>query len=111
VATHHELIKAIRTTHAGELWAERKVLSQVVDSLLQRMEGLNTPLAALRETLTEREEEVVKWVIHGMMNKEIAAQLGISEKTVKAHLGNIFSKLKVSRRLQLLLHQIATRTE
>jgi len=111
VATHHELIKAIRTTHAGELWAERKVLSQVVDSLLQRMEGLNTPLAALRETLTEREEEVVKWVIHGMMNKEIAAQLGISEKTVKAHLSNIFSKLKVSRRLQLLLHQIAKRTE
>jgi len=45
------------------------------------------------------------------MNKMIAAQLGISEKTVKAHLSNIFSKLKVSRRLQLLLHQIATRTE
>ena len=111
VATHQDLVKAIRTTHAGELWAERKVLSQVVDSLLQRMEGLNTPLSALRETLTEREQEVVKWVIQGMMNKEIAAQLGISEKTVKAHLSNIFSKLKVSRRLQLLLHQIAKRTE
>ncbi len=45
------------------------------------------------------------------MNKEIAAQLGISEKTVKAHLSHIFSKLKISRRLQLLLHQIAKRTE
>ncbi len=111
VATHQDLVKAIRTTHAGELWAERKVLSQVVDSLLQKMEGLNTPLSALPETLTEREQEVVKWVIQGMMNKEIAAQLGISEKTVKAHLSNIFSKLKVSRRLQLLLHQIAKRTD
>ncbi len=111
VATHQDLVKAIRTTHAGELWAERKVLSQVVESLLQRMEGLNTPRSALRETLTEREREVVKWVIHGMMNKEIATQLGISEKTVKAHLSNIFSKLKVSRRLQLLLHQIAKRTD
>ena len=111
VATHQDLVKAIRTTHAGELWAERKVLSQVVDSLLQRMEGLNTPLSALRETLTEREQEVVKWVIQGMMNKEIAAQLGISEKTVKAHLSNIFGKLKVNRRLQLLLHQIAKRTD
>ncbi len=111
VATHQDLVKAIRTTHAGELWAERKVLSQVVDSLLQRMEGLNPPRSALRETLTGREQEVVKWVIHGMMNKEIATQLGISEKTVKAHLSNIFSKLKVSRRLQLLLHRIAKRTE
>ncbi len=50
-------------------------------------------------------------MIHGMMNKEIAVQLGISEKTVKAHLSKIFNKLKVSRRLQLLLHQIATGTE
>ncbi len=65
---------------------ERKVLSQVMESLLQRMEELNTPLSALRETLTEWEQEVVKWVIHGMTNKAIAAQRGISEKTVKAHL-------------------------
>ncbi len=111
VATPQDLLKAIRATHAGELWAERKVLSQVVERLLQTMEGLNPPLSALRETLTEREQEVVQWVIQGMMNKEIAAQLGISEKTVKAHLSNIFGKLKVSRRLQLLLHQIAKRTD
>jgi NarL family two-component system response regulator YdfI len=110
-ARQEELIKAIQTTYAGELWAERKVLTQVVDSMLQRMEGLKTPPSALRENLTEREHEVAKWVIQGMTNKEIASQLGISERTVKAHLYNIFSKLKVSRRLQLLLHQIAERTE
>ncbi len=109
VTTHQDLLKAIRTTHAGELWAERKVLSQVVEGLLQRMEGLT--LSALRDNLTEREQEVVQWVIQGMMNKEIGAQLGISVKTVKAHLSNIFSKLKVSRRLELLLHQIAKRTD
>ncbi len=45
------------------------------------------------------------------MNTAIAAQLGISEKTVKAHLSHIFSKLKVSQRLQLLPHRIATRTD
>ncbi len=50
-------------------------------------------------------------MIHGMMNKEIAAQLGFGETTVKAHLSHIFKKLKVSRRLPLLLHQIARRTE
>jgi len=109
--TYKDLIKAIQTTHAGELWAERKALAQVMESMLQSMEGLMTPLSALQENLTEREHEVAKWVNQGMTNKEIAAQLGISEKTVKAHLCNIFSKLKVSRRLQLLLHQIAERTD
>jgi DNA-binding CsgD family transcriptional regulator len=48
-------------------------------------------------------------VMQGMLNKEIATQLGISEKTVKAHLRNIFRKLKVSRRAQLsrVLSQIS----
>jgi RNA polymerase sigma factor (sigma-70 family) len=60
--------------------------------------------------LTEREREVVRWVIQGMTNKEIASQLGISEKTVKTHLSNIFSKLNVSKRLQLLLYRIVDHT-
>ena len=111
IARQEDLIKAIQTTHAGELWAERKVLTQVVDSMIQSMEGSKTPLSALQENLTEREHEIVRWVIQGMTNKEIASQLTISEKTVKAHLCNIFSKLKVSRRLQLLLYQIAERTD
>ncbi len=106
-----ELIKAIQTTHAGELWAERKVLSQVMETMLQKMGELKTPLSTLRENLTKREHEVAKWVMRGMTNKEIASQLGISERTVKAHLCNIFSKLKVSRRLQLVLHQITERTD
>jgi len=110
-AKQEDLIKAIQTTHAGELWAERKVLTQVVESMLQSMEGLKAPLSALRENLTKREHEVAKWVMQGMTNKEIASQLGISERTVKAHLCNIFSKLKVSRRLQLLLRQIVERTD
>ena len=108
---HEELIKAIRATHAGELWAERKVLTQVLENLVQRVTDFNTPLAGLRDNLTQREREIVKWVIQGMTNKEIAAQLGISEKTVKTHLGNIFNKLNISRRLQLLLHRIADQSD
>ncbi len=45
------------------------------------------------------------------MNKDVAAQLGISEKPVKPHLSDISSKLNVSRRLQLLLHRIAKRPD
>jgi DNA-binding NarL/FixJ family response regulator len=104
--THRDLIKAIRATYAGEVWAERKVLSEVLESLRQKMQEKNLPLSDMQETLTDREHEIVKWVIQGMTNKEIATRLGISDKTVKTHLSNIFNKLKISRRLQLVLHRI-----
>jgi DNA-binding NarL/FixJ family response regulator len=107
---HQEIAKAIRATHAGEFWAERKVLSHVFETLLQKIHAQQLPLSRMRANLTDREQEIVNWVMQGMTNKEIATKLGISEKTVKTHLGNIFSKLKISRRLQLLLYRIADRT-
>ncbi len=109
--TPADLVKAIRATHAGELWVERKVVTQVLEGLLQKVADLQRPLPGNRKGLTDREQEVVRWAIQGMTNKEIAAQLGISEKTVKAHLSNIFSKLNVSRRLQLLLDQIVDQSQ
>ena len=108
--TRADIVKAIRATHAGELWAERKLLAQTLESLLQKVNSLHEPPTETREALTDREREVVKWVIQGMTNKEIAAQLGISDKTVKSHLSNIFGKLKVSRRLELLLYRIVDHT-
>jgi len=96
-----ELVMAVRTTHAGELWAPRQLLSRVVENFRQRIDELQGPLSRLREVLTDREQEVVLWAVQGMTNKEIAAQLGVSAKTVKTHLQNVFRKLKVSRRVQL----------
>lgn len=106
--THAGIVKAIRATHAGELWAERKMLTQTLESLFQKVNDVAPP--ETRETLTDREREIVKWVIQGMTNKEIAAKLGISDNTVKTHLSNIFGKLKISHRLQLLLYQIVDHT-
>jgi DNA-binding NarL/FixJ family response regulator len=97
-----ELVKAIRISHAGELWAPRKLLTQVVETLRQRMDELQGSLSELREVLTDREQEVVLWAVQGLTNNAIATQLGISAKTVKTHLQNAFRKLKVSRRGQLL---------
>jgi DNA-binding CsgD family transcriptional regulator len=54
------------------------------------------------EVLSDREHEVVMWAVQGMTNIDIATQLGISAKTVKTHLQNVFRKLKISRRGQLL---------
>jgi RNA polymerase sigma factor (sigma-70 family) len=97
-----ELVRAICTTHNGELWVPRKLLTRLLESLRQRIEELQRPLSAMREALTDREQEVVIWAVRGMTNKEIATQLSISAKTVKTHLQNAFRKLKVSRRGQLL---------
>jgi len=109
--SHKDLLKAIHATHAGELWAERKVLAAVFETMVHRLNGPHLRLPDLRQPLTEREQEIVKHVVQGMTNKEVATQLGISDHTVKTHMTNIFSKLKVSRRLQLLLRQIVSRTD
>jgi DNA-binding NarL/FixJ family response regulator len=105
--TRAEIVKAIRVTRAGEIWAERKMLAQTLESLLQKV---NDVVPETREALTDREREIVTWVIQGMTNKEIAATLGISGNTVKTHLSNIFGKLKISRRLELLLYRIVDHT-
>jgi RNA polymerase sigma factor (sigma-70 family) len=86
------------------------VLTQILEGLLERVNNLHGSIPQAWEALTDREQEVVKWVIQGMTNKEIASQLGISEKTIKTHLSNIFSKLRVSKRLQLLLYRIVDHT-
>ena len=104
--SHKDLIKAIRATYTGEIWAGRKVLAEALEGLRQKTQEMNLPLSEMQEALTEREQEIVKWVIQGMTNKEIAARLEISDKTVKTHVSHIFSKLKISRRVQLVLHRI-----
>jgi DNA-binding NarL/FixJ family response regulator len=100
-ARHRELLKAIRSLASGELWAPRRLLTQVVEQLRQRITTQGPP-PALREPLTPREREVVQGVLQGLINREIAARLGISEKTVKTHLSHVFRKMNVRRRVDLL---------
>lgn len=107
--SHKDVAKAIRAIYNGEIWADRKVLTQVMENLYRKVHGVNAPFLETQETLTDRERDIVRWVIQGMTNKEIAARLGISDKTVKTHLSNIFSKLKINRRLELILYQIVER--
>jgi DNA-binding CsgD family transcriptional regulator len=55
-----------------------------------------------RYRITDREEEIVQHIISGQPTKKIAAELGIAERTVKAHITNIYNKLGVGNRMQLL---------
>ena len=91
------LLAALRAVAGGELWAQRRLAAQALDQLVpstfQRQK--------LPSQLTKREREVVDGVGRGLRNREIAHSLGISERTVKSHLNNIFSKTHVSSRFAL----------
>jgi two-component system NarL family response regulator len=82
-----ELLGAIRTVHSGK----SRIPAPVAERLAERM---NTP------ALTDRETEVLRLIVGGNSNKEIAAALFISEATVKTHINSLLSKLGVSDRTQ-----------
>jgi DNA-binding NarL/FixJ family response regulator len=86
-APPHELVAAVRAAASGE-----SALAPVIASrLLHRMR-------APRISLSRREMQVLELVAAGRSNTEVAAELFVSETTVKSHLAHIFSKLDVSSR-------------
>ncbi|MFE2598198.1 response regulator [Streptomyces sp. NPDC059396] len=90
-APREELFTAVRAAADG-----RTVLSPAVASRL--VSRVRTPAAAGREPLSAREREVLELVARGTPNKEIAAELFISEATVKTHLTHLYAKLGVKDR-------------
>lgn len=92
------LLHCVRQVNAGEQWIEPRFLHRTLDKVLRRETGERE----LRAILTPRELDIVRMVIHGLRNKEVAKRLYISEGTVKIHLHNIYDKLHVSSRLELL---------
>ena len=82
-----ELIDAIQTVHRGR----SRIPPAIAERLAERVSG---------NALTERETEVLKTIVAGKSNKEIAAALFISEATVKTHINNLLSKLGVTDRTQ-----------
>jgi DNA-binding NarL/FixJ family response regulator len=91
------VVQCVRKVHAGEQWLEKRSVSLALERLLKR-EAATREIAGL---LTSREIEIVRMVADGLRNREIADRLYINEGTVKAHLHNIYEKLKVNSRLQL----------
>jgi len=103
MASAQVLFALLATVEAGEVWAGR----EVNDYLLHRRLAEETDLPAVGEELlarlTVREAEMAKQVAAGLSNKVIAADSGISERTVKAHLNSIFRKTGIRNRVQLAL--------
>lgn len=90
-APRDELFAAVRATAEG-----RAVLSPAIASRL--VSAMRTPAAPAEESLTAREREVLTLVARGTSNREIAAEMFISEATVKTHLSHVYGKLGVKDR-------------
>jgi DNA-binding NarL/FixJ family response regulator len=100
------LLKAIQTVMAGGYWVSRERVVNLVQYLRNLVQSSNEEARQRRYGLTARELEIFSAVVAGYSNREIAAQLKISQDTVKHHLRNIFDKTGVSNRLQLALFAV-----
>jgi DNA-binding NarL/FixJ family response regulator len=105
-ATPPELfIKSIRTVAAGQYWVGEKALDDVV-ATVARAPARSRAGAADGIRLTRREMDIVSLVLNGCPNKRIADECAIGQRTVKHHLTNVFGKLGVSNRLELVVFAI-----
>ena len=102
-----ELVEAIRTVHAGESVLHPDITRRLLKRAARRGTSSSTerPVSEA-EDLTEREMEVLKLAAKGLSNREIARQLVLSVRTVKAHLSNIFNKMKVGSRTEAVLSAV-----
>jgi DNA-binding NarL/FixJ family response regulator len=88
-----EIAGTIRAVHAGST----EISPRIAERLAER---------AQRQALTAREQEVLHLLVRGRSNKEIGAQLFISEETVKSHLKTLFAKLKVRDRTDAAINAV-----
>ena len=96
-----ELKKAINVVMNGESYIQPKLVPALNNRLVSRDVDKDKI-----DSLTSRELEVLIQVANGMINKEIATTLNISERTVKNHISNIFKKIEVSDRTQAAVFAI-----
>lgn len=103
-AGREAIFAAIRSAARGETLLQPEVAARVVANLGAAPAGGAAPSAApgADQTLSEREREVLAAVANGLRNKEIADELGITERTVKAHLASIFNKLGATSRAEAI---------
>jgi DNA-binding NarL/FixJ family response regulator len=102
------LYKCINAVHQGQIWADSRQLRSVLDAFASA-----APLRVVNSQgqvlLTKREIDVVKLIVQGHTNREVAQKLGLTEHTVSNYLFRIYEKLGVSSRVELVLYSL-TRT-
>ena len=98
-----ELIQAIRAAAAGGQYLDSSLTSRVTAGFLAR-EG--KPLGKAGVTVSQRESDVLRLIASGYSNKEIAAQLNLSVKTIEAHKANAMRKLGLTGRIDIVKYTV-----
>ena len=91
-----DLEEAIRVVHRGQSWLHPGAAARVLDAVTSVSDPVQDALAGL----TPREREVLELLTQGSTNRQIGRALGVTEKTVKTHVGNLLAKLGVADRTQ-----------
>jgi DNA-binding NarL/FixJ family response regulator len=99
-AEPREIARAVRAAHKGEALLAPAIAARLVAAIAQPAGERPT------QRLTPREREVLALIGRGLPNKRIARELGVSEKTVKTHVGHVLAKLGVTDRTQAALHAV-----
>jgi DNA-binding NarL/FixJ family response regulator len=97
------LIQALRMVAAGGVYLDPLIASKVVGSLVGKTTVLGAPATA---ELSEREADVIRLIAQGYSNKEIAAQLGLSIKTVETYKSRAMEKLGLDSRVAIVRYAL-----
>jgi DNA-binding NarL/FixJ family response regulator len=101
------LLAAVRAVAAGRTYIDPAVSRELVSSRLPKRNGAGKPAAREdREELTARELEVLRHMVLGRSNREIAAELDIGDETVKTHVAKVLAKLQVENRAQAIVQAL-----
>ena len=98
------LTEAVNVISHGAVWLGQKVMQRLIlETYARAKEKAVSNSEEKLKKLTKREHEIADLVAQGQSNLEVAANLGITERTVKAHLSSIYEKTKIRSRLNLAL--------
>lgn len=100
--SNKDVLKKVESSiRQGARWLPGSLFNELMSLLVDKQNKIKTP--NLNKILTPKEIEITHLITQGLNNKSIAEKMAITERTVKAHLTHIFSKMKVKDRLQLSL--------
>lgn len=92
---------AVNSVLSGGLWIPEPYMGQLISSVMEKLPQIQEPDLS---KLSTKESQVAKLIAKGSSNKEVALALNVSERTIKSHLTQIYTKLNIRDRMQLMLY-------